>query len=71
MYQVAKLSETYDTLLEPLVKSRSNATTKYNKTRDPASQASVALMRSLPTVAVHPLLTSLIDDKEQALIDFK
>jgi ATP-dependent RNA helicase DDX54/DBP10 len=64
MFYLAKLSDMHDSLLEPLLKSRTNAIAKYNKTRDPASAASVALMRSLPSVAIHPCLTSLIDDKE-------
>ena len=69
-FSTCKVLDTYQSAFEPLKKSLKNAIPKYNKTRDPASQASVSLMRP-KTVAVHPCLTSLIDDKEEALIAFK
>ena len=69
-FYVAKLYHTHETLLEPLKKSLKNSLVKYLKTRDPAAQASVTLMKSR-NVQVHPDLVSQIDDKEAALMDFK
>lgn len=40
------------------------------KTRDPASQASVQLMKA-HNVAIHPCLVKEIDEKEIALMEFK
>jgi hypothetical protein len=46
-FYTAKLYSTYETLLEPLKKSLKNSVTKYLKTRDPASHASVQLMKTV------------------------
>jgi len=58
-------------VLDPLMKSIKNAMTKYNRTKDPASSSSVAIMRGKyannKQPAVHPTLTALIDEKEEAL----
>lgn len=43
--QVSLLRSTYNVTLDPLIKSITNAMVKYNKTKDPASQASIAIMR--------------------------
>jgi len=43
---------------------------KYLKTRDPASAASVKIMKTA-NVKVHPCLIKEIDEKEEALMDFK
>jgi hypothetical protein len=67
---VAKLYDTHETLLEPLKKSLKNSVPKYLKTRDPASAASVALMKTA-LVGIHPCLLKEIDEKEEALMDFK
>ena len=69
-FYTAKIQDTYDTLLEPLKKSLKNSLNKYLKTRDPASAASVKIMRSAQ-VAIHPCLIKEIDEKEEALMDFK
>ena len=56
------------------MKSIKNALIKYNKTKDPASQASISIMRNLineRTMAVHPTLIGQVDEKEIALLDFK
>jgi len=56
------------------MKSIKLAQTKYNKTKDPASKHSVALMHkqvSNQPVAIHPQLLESISPKEQALVDFK
>lgn len=48
--------------------------TKYNKTKDPASKHSVSYMHEVMSkrpIAIHPLLKQSIDDKEDALIQFK
>ena len=45
-FYTQKIYDTHDTLLEPLKKSLKNSIQKYNKTRDPASLASVQLMRT-------------------------
>ena len=68
--QASKLLEMYDLHFEPYIKSLKNAIPKYNKTRDPASAASMQLMRQV-IPSVHPLLKSSIDNKEEALIAFK
>ena len=60
--------------IEPLKKAMKNSLTKYNKTKDPASQNSVTFMHQLLAerpMAVHPSLVEQVDDKAQALIDFK
>ena len=57
-----------------LQKSIKNATPKYNKTKDPASKNSISYMKNLTNddpVTIHPMLLSQIDNKEQALVDFK
>jgi len=69
-FYVAKLYDTHETLLEPLKKSLKNSVSKYLKTRDPASAASVALMKTVQ-VGIHPCLLKEIDEKEEALMDFK
>lgn len=46
-FYVAKLYDTHETLLEPLKKSLKNSVSKYLKTRDPASAASVTLMKTV------------------------
>lgn len=69
-FYTAKICDTHDTLLAPLKHSLKNSITKYLKTRDPASQASVQLMKSC-NVAIHPCLVKEIDEKEEALMDFK
>ena len=61
-------------MFEPLKKSINNAMMKYSKTKDPASQASITLMRSLwaeRSIAVHPSLLCQVDEKEAALAAFK
>jgi len=69
--QVAKLHKIHNEVLDPLMKSIKNAMTKYNRTKDPASSSSVAIMRGKyannKQPAVHPTLTALIDEKEEAL----
>lgn len=60
--------------LEPLAKSIKNALSKYNRTKDPASNNSINYVRELikrQPVAVHPQLAIHVDHKEQALVDFK
>lgn len=69
-FYTQKVYDTHDTLLEPLKKSLKNSLSKYLKTRDPASQASVQLMKTAQ-VAIHPLNVDQIDDKEVALMNFK
>ena len=47
---------------------------KYSKTKDPASQNSITVMISLLAerpMAVHPTLIDQVDEKEQALLNFK
>ena len=72
--QIARLWDTHRTNLAPHVKSIKNALIKYNKTKDPASQASISIMRNLTderSMCVHPSLISQVDEKEMALIAFK
>ena len=75
-YQITvhKQLDMFDMLFEPLQKSLKNSIPKYNKTKDPASAASVTLMRRLVAekgINIHPGLAELIDEKEEALIGFK
>jgi ATP-dependent RNA helicase DDX54/DBP10 len=59
--QVAKVWDKYREQLEPLQKSIKNAATKYNRTKEPASKNSVALMRELTQerpINIHPMLVS-------------
>ena len=72
--QVANLWNLHRTNLTPHLKSIKNALIKYNKTKDPASQRSITVMRQITDerpMAVHPCLISQVDDKEMALIAFK
>jgi len=72
--QVARLFEVRKDILEPLKKSIRNAMTKYSKTKDPASQASITIMRNLhlgKPISIHPALLDQVDEKEQALLTFK
>ena len=71
---IARLWEINKENFEPLRKSIKNAMLKYSKTKDPASQASVTVMRKLwneRSVAVHPALLDQVNDKERALATFK
>lgn len=71
------ISRTWDIhrqILEPLSKAIKNSLIKYNKTKDPASQNSISIMRSLLAdrpMTIHPSLTDQVDEKEQALACFK
>ena len=72
--QVARLYSIHKEVLEPFKKSIRNAMTKYQKTKDPVSQASLQSMRKLHDgnpVAVHPALICQVDEKEHALFTFK
>jgi len=69
-FYTQKIYETNETLMEPLKKSMKNSIIKYNKTRDPASAASVQLMKT-NTLRIHPCLMDMVDTKEQDLMDFK
>ena len=56
------------------MKSIKNALTKYNKTKDPVSQASITIMRNLlaeRSMRIHPALIGQVDESEHALISFK
>ena len=56
------------------MKSIKNAMTKYQKTKDPVSQASITIMRNLlaeRSMMIHPALISQVDENEHALISFK
>ena len=71
---IARLWDINKEMFEPLKKSINNAMMKYSKTKDPASQASITLMRSLwaeRSIAVHPSLLCQVDEKEAALAAFK
>lgn len=57
--QVANLWSIHKETLEPHMKSIKNALTKYNKTKDPVSQASITIMRNLldaRPMRIHPAL---------------
>ena len=61
-------------LLDPLRKSIANSTGKVNKTRDPASQNSLNYIRQNiigSAINIHPSLATKIDEKEEALNQFK
>jgi len=63
-------------VLDALKKNIANSLTKLNKTRDPASHNSMNYVRTKilgdkKKVAIHPLLAENIDEKEEALNDFK
>lgn len=64
-------------MLDGLKKAIANSLTKLNKTRDPASQNSLNYVRknifgdNRPTIAIHPALLAKVDQKEEALNQFK
>lgn len=60
---VKKKLDMHDTIFEPLQKSLSNAIPKYNKTKDPASVASLVFARAL-SYDIHPTLVTKIDARE-------
>ena len=71
---VANVWEIKRESLEIMKKSIKNAMIKYNKTKDPASQNSISIMRALidqRPMKVHPSLAYQVDEKEEALRDFK
>ena len=72
--QVANVWDIHKDFLQPHKKSISNAMPKYSKTKDPASQNSINIMRKITTerpMAIHPTLLDQVDEKEHALLNFK
>ena len=57
--QIANLWSVYREVFEPHTKAIKNALIKYNKTKDPVSQASITVMRNLLSdrpMSIHPAL---------------
>lgn len=67
----SSLHERFPTLLDPLQRSMILSLLKYNKNKDPASQAAVTATRNILLPRIHPLLTMKVNDAEAALDEFK
>jgi ATP-dependent RNA helicase DDX54/DBP10 len=67
----SSLHERYPTVLEPLARSITLSLLKYNKNRDPASQAGITAVRNILVPRIHPLLAVKVDPAEEELDNFK
>lgn len=61
METYAQLLSMNEMLLQPLLKSIDLSLNKYNKTRDPASQAGVRAASLMQLPEIHPLLAVGVD----------
>jgi len=60
----------YPSVMKPLQESIKRSLQKYNRTREPASNAGKEAVYGL-NIKIHPILAHLINEKEQMLMEFK
>ena len=60
----------YPSTMKPLQESIKRSLQKYNRTREPASNAGKEAVYGLK-IKIHPILAHLVDEKEGMLMEFK